>query len=266
MNTKHAELSEKAEKLLNVIPPGGGFVGNTTLQRISGLAGEEYWDTRRELLNSDLIILGKGRGGSIARRPSGSEPEQPPRASEKLVEDESDLYEPLKKWLDDNWGRSVQEEGDFFNAKITATGKGRPRASGQWSRPDLTVVQVNSYEFLPQINPEVTTFEVKRFNDSENIAAVYEAAAHSRWAHYAYLVVEVPDGDTELPDRFMSEVERFKLGLMLMWREGADWKVEEQEWETERLNPEPKELEALLEYFFQEDIKGAKQFKKAIGK
>ena len=121
-------LSEKAEKLLNAIPLGGGFVGNTTLQRTSGLAGDEYWDTRRELLNSDLIILGKGKGGSIARKPSGSDAaEAPLKPSEKLVEEERELYEPLKKWLEDNWGRSVQEEGDFFIAKITATPKNRPR-------------------------------------------------------------------------------------------------------------------------------------------
>ena len=99
MKQDSTKLSEKAEKLLNAIPLGGGFVGNTTLQRTSGLAGDEYWNTRRELLNSDLIILWKGKGGSIARRPSDAE--APLKPSERLVEDESELYEPLKKWLDE---------------------------------------------------------------------------------------------------------------------------------------------------------------------
>src|SRR5437879_2571016 len=126
------KLSEEANKLLSLIPADGGFIGNTSLQRIS-LLGENYWKVRRELLEANQIILGKGRGGSVARRPSISEIEAGAKEDERLVEDESDLYEPLQKWLEKNWGRVVEEEGDFFSAKITATAKGRPRASGQWS-------------------------------------------------------------------------------------------------------------------------------------
>ena len=265
MKNEAAKLSESALALLKLIPAGGGFIGNTTLQRTSGL-GEKYWDTRRELLEADQIILGKGKGGSVARRPSAPVAETVLKPDGNLVEEESDLYEPLRNWLQKNWGRGVEEEGDFFMAKVTATGRGRPRASGQWSRPDVTVVQANTYEFLPQVSPEVTTFEVKRYSESQNIAAVYEAVAHSRWAHYSYLVVEVPNEAVDLPEEFISEVERFRLGLMLMWRNGATWEVAEEEWETDRHDPDPKELQALLKHFFQDDPKGAKQYKKAIGK
>ena len=36
-----------------------------------------------------------------------------------------------------------------------------------------------------------------------------------------------------------------------MWKEKGAWQFEEQEWETERLNPKPEELNALLQTFLQ---------------
>src|SRR5438128_11640276 len=88
------------------------------------------------------------------------------------------------------------------------------------------------------------TFEVKKFSDAENIRSVYESAAHSRWAHFSYLVAEVPSSDYEFPERFVTELERFNIGLIFMWKEKDGWQFEEQEWESDRLNPEPEELNA----------------------
>ena len=98
----------------------------------------------------------------------------------------------------------------------------------------------------------------------QNIASVYEAAAHSRWAHYAYLVAEVPTEDYEFPDRFISELARFSIGLILQWRENGKWKFTV-EIEPERLTPEPKELESLLKTFFS-DSKRKKEFMGRVGK
>ncbi|HVP41898.1 MAG TPA: hypothetical protein VMS96_00615, partial [Terriglobales bacterium] len=163
----------------------------------------------------------------------------------------------------EDWGKGI-EPGDFFEVMITGTAKKRKRDSGQWSRPDVTLVEVNSYEYLPQPVLEVTTFEVKKYADAENIRSVYEAAAHSRWAHYSYLVAEVPNGDHEFPERFLSELERFNVGLLFMWKEKGAWHAEQQEWETDRLTPEPEELNGLLKGFFQLS-KREKEFKMALG-
>jgi hypothetical protein len=129
-------------------------------------------------------------------------------------------------------------------------------------------VQVNSYEYLPQPVLEVTTFEVKKFSDAQNIRSVYETAAHSRCAHFSFLVAEVPSEDYEFPERFESELERFKIGLIYMWKEKkgkGKWRFDDQVWETERLNPEPAELNALLQTFFKESRREG-QFKQALGK
>lgn len=263
MATDTAKLSRAAKKLLDLVPPDGVFIGNTTLQRRSKL-GRGYWRARNALVDGGFLTRGKGRGGSVARLAAEVEAAQPPTKRGKVfVRKESELYEPLRKWLSEEWGGGV-EPGDFFEVLVTGTPRRKRRASGQWSRPDVTVVQVNSYEYLPQPVLEVTTFEVKKFSDAENIRSVYETAAHSRWAHFSYLVAEVPDPDYEFPERFVSEVERFKLGLIFMWKRKNKWEFEEQEWETERLNPEPEELNALLKAFFQES-KRVKEFTQALG-
>ena len=259
------ELSELAQKLLQLIPPDGSFIGNTSLSRKSGL-GDDYWKVRTELEEAGLITLGRGRGGSVALQLSAATPVTTvqPGQEKNLVNEEVELYEPLKELLWEDWGKAAKESEDFFELRITASPRGRSRDSGQWSRPDLTLVEVNSFEYLPGSNLEVTTFEVKRFADAQNIASVYEAAAHSRWAHYAFLVAETPQEDYKFPDRFISEVQRFRIGLIVMWRENGQWKFAVNT-DAVRLIPEPKELESLLKTFFG-DSKRAKEFKARVGR
>lgn len=220
------KLSREARELLQQVPVDGDFIGNTKLQRRSGL-GDRYWKVRKELVSGGLVVRGKGRGGSIARVLTTAEAALPETGikTKYAVKKEVELYVPLKDWLVAQWGRDV-EDGDFFDVRITGTARGKSRSSGLWSRPDVTVVQVNSYDLLPQTVLEVATFEVKKFSDAQNLASVYEAAAHSRWAHFAYLVAEVPSEDFDFPKRFLSELERFKIGLILMWRDREGWHID----------------------------------------
>jgi hypothetical protein len=264
MQKRGPKLTKDALRLLDLVPSSGEFVGNTNLLRRSSL-GDRYWAVRKELLNQGILTRGKGRGGSVARIAAG------PRRSrvdvnkvEGLVAKEAELYEPLKIWLEANWGKDIVN-GDFFEVQITATPHGRRRSSGKWSRPDLTVVQVNNYDYLAQSVLEVTTFEVKRFGDAEDILSVYETAAHSQQAHYSFLVVEVPSKESELPDSITSAVDRFPIGLMAMWRTKNGWQIEERAWDTERLNPDPSKLDALLRTFFHKS-KRRGEYLKLLGK
>jgi hypothetical protein len=266
MGSDHVKLTRKSRKLLELVPLDGDFIGNTTLLRRSGL-GKRYWTIRKELVDKGLVARGKGRGGSIARVLDGTGISVAvPKKGRLFVRREAELYEPLRDWLQENWGQGTIDDGDFFEIRVTASPTGRKRSSGQWSRPDLTIVKVNSYEYLPPPVLDLTTFEVKKFSDGEKIRSVFEAAAHSRWAHHAYLVVEVPKRDYELPERFMSELERFRIGLILMWKTKEGWDFDEQEYETKRLEPEPDELNKLLKDFFRDDEKATNRFRQAIRK
>src|ERR1039457_1729690 len=182
-------LSAAANKLLNLIPPDGEFIGNTNLIRRSKL-GDRYWKIRNELITKGFLTRGKGRGGRVARFAADIQvPLHGGKRAKQYVVKEVQLYEPLKTWLDEVWGADVIG-GEFFEVCITASPKGKKRSGGKWSRPDVTLVQVNNYDYLAQPILEVTTFEVKKFSDAEDIRPIYETAAHSRWAHFSYLVVE----------------------------------------------------------------------------
>lgn len=257
------KLSDKAQRLLNNIPKEG-FVGNVFLRSKLGLPSEEYWTIREELLKAELIQTGKGKGGSVARTTEGitrTEPATP----KGLARDEKDLYKPLEKWLDENWGRAPKEAGDYFKVKVTAPPSGHKRKSGKWSRPDLVLVEVNRFEYLPGCTLDVSTFEVKQYKDAENVTSVYEAAAHTRWANNAYLVIEVPNPEDPLAERITSELARFHIGLLTMYRDNERYECDER-LEGLRHNPDPKEQDNLLKMLFKNDEKSEKQFKSAIGK
>jgi len=82
---------------------------------------------------------------------------------------------------------------------------------------------------------------------------------------FSYLVAEVPHPDYEFPERFVSELERFNLGLIFMWKKKEKWEFEERNGKAKRLNPEPEELNRLLKEFFQ-TCPRIKEFKQALGK
>lgn len=263
MPNKNIKLSRVEKKLLNLVPLDGTFIGNKKLQRRSKL-GKGYWKVQKGLVSKGVLTRGKGRGGSVARLGVESEVGLAAKKGKSAVRKESELYDPLKKWLDEEWGADI-EGGDFFQVLVTGTPKKKGKKSGKWSRPDVTLVQVNSYDYLPQPVLEVTTFEVKKFPDAEDMRSVYETASHSRRTHFSYLVAEVPNLDYEFPERFVSELERFHLGLIFMYKNKGKWEFDEQEWETERLEPEPEELNRLLKEFFQASTR-VKEYRQALGK
>lgn len=211
-----SKLTEDAQKLLAYVPRDGIFIGNTSLQRKSKL-GKRYWKHRDELVRGGFLTLGKGRGGSVARLAKAGAARTVSKKA-LFVEREFELYEPLRKWVAEEWGKGVTP-GDFFEVLVTSSPRNRHRASGKWSRPDVTLVQVNSYDYLAQPVLDVTTFEVKKSSDAEDIRCIFEAAAHSRWAHFSYLVVEVDEGDYEFPERL-----GFRTGTLQHW---PDFHVEE---------------------------------------
>jgi hypothetical protein len=114
---------------------------------------------------------------------------------EGLVDDESKLWDLVRDWVDKYWGEEARRDGDEYWVKNTAQ-KTRSARPGKWSRPDVTAVQVSRFTVLPHRSLEITTFEIKRFEDAKEVTSVYEAAAHQRWAHLSYLVAEVPNLDS----------------------------------------------------------------------
>jgi hypothetical protein len=100
-------------------------------------------------------------------------------------------------------------------SEITAS-QGRRATGGKWTRPDVIIAAVRTYQFTPGKRLEIITFEVKP-NVATAFEGVYEALAHSVFAHRAYLAVNVKEYKDveEIPDdRITLECERHGVGYM----------------------------------------------------
>jgi len=148
--------------------------------------------------------------------------------------------------------RQDQDDLKFAEARVTGTPKGHKRSSGQWSRPDVTAVQIQRYYWLPDINVEVSTYEIKPAAEASKLESVYEAAAHGRRAHRASLVIELADCD-DPAESILGEVHRFNLGLYTMRRQSdGRFKIDKiiQPPSTEAQH---QDLNELLEHFLGEN-------------
>jgi hypothetical protein len=251
-------ISEDARAIYEALPSDGSRVSNAKLRSRADLRhidDDAYTRAKGELLTSKLVQAGVGRTGTLARVLKDELAEAEAGADHAIetaatirggVENESDLYSPFRSWLTST---GLAGGSAFGAAAITASGKGRVRAGGRWSRPDVTAVTVTNFELLPGATVEVSSYEIKRAADAERLESVFEAAAHGRWAHRASLVIERVDGTSEIDQEIRSEVERFGLGLYTMQRDsGGKWVTTELR-EPDIRQPDPQYVHDLLEYF-----------------
>lgn len=75
--------------------------------------------------------------------------------------------------------------------------RGGAAGSGQFSRPDFTLATIRTRKYDPLRYLDVITFELKNLAGT-SLLAVHETLAHTRFAHYSYLVCPRP---TLRPDR-----------------------------------------------------------------
>lgn len=133
-------------------------------------------DDELERALTELADLQQIRRESDGRRISRSEPDFPERRLEDPVMDylfSDACYSVLR----------IQKE----NAVARRTARGGRYGSGQWSRPDFTVAAINRWLFDPQRTLEVFAFELKN-RAGATLTAVHEGLAHTRFAHYGYVV------------------------------------------------------------------------------
>jgi hypothetical protein len=221
-----AKKPEYTKLLLSLIPESGESVGNLSLrerlkkavaaQNNENLTEQDYWALRDALIDEGLIEQGRGRGGSVHRTsisiPVRAEPAQPGVVTQRTLI-ETSLYQPFHSAITTGY---VQEHRiKRFVSEITAA-QGRRATGGRWTRPDLTVVAVRTYQFTPGKRVEVITFEVKPDLDTA-LEGVFEALAHSAFAHPTYLAVDLSSysEDEDLPDdRIYQECGRHGVGYI----------------------------------------------------
>jgi hypothetical protein len=217
------QVGPLARDLWRALPSDGSQVTNVEIRsrdQFAEVDGQELQNARRELKRVGLVQLRPGRDGGGLRRLVSLSVESSEQAVETSGDDgddaqlaqrlEHELYEPFKRWL-------VQElDEDSFNfAEVVITA--RARRQGKWTQPDLAQLTVTNFENLPTSTVELSTYELKRMADAGKLEAVYEAAAHGRWAHRTNLVLEVANRDGKIAPEILKDAERFGLGVLKLW-------------------------------------------------
>ncbi len=243
------QKSKLSKILLNSIPKDGKtYPNHIILQKVQKTAKaqinlevsrEMYFEIRNELITEGLVGKGVGYGGSVYRIEGA-----------KKAGKESDLYESVRKYIENNW--TAENEIKDFVLDKTAEQGGKKR-QGIWTRPDFSLVAIQSYTYIPGRTIELITFEVKPADDFR-IEGVFETAAHSRATHRSYLMIHTPDGrpDTDKFQRLVSECERFRLGLII-FADKDNWDTYEIVQDADHRNPNPGDVNSFIKTLMKKD-------------
>jgi len=254
-------ISPEAEMIMAALPSDGSTIGGLRLRSLLDVDDETYVRARNELTAAGLVVRGRGKGGTIAR--AEARVAATPASKARLVSKEADLYEPFLSWIQ----AELDGRPGFAHAKRTASPKGWSSASGKWSRPDVTAVQVLTYEWLPQVTVEVLSYEIKRYGDAQRLESVYEAAAHQRWAHRASLVVELDRDAGALPDAMLDEIRRFRLGLYVMRRrDDGGFEIREDIEPTRSDDAQAEDVNDMIDTFLGRDTELRNEYRRWIGR
>jgi hypothetical protein len=247
------QLDQLKQLLFSLVPPDGSAKGNTSLRsefiqqaqtdRSITVDERDYWTIRDRLLEEHKIETGKGKGGSVHRVPETSEEAvTPPAEPAEAYAREAELFDPFHEIIRKFYVKDYRIKR--FVSQVTAS-QGRRATGGKWTRPDVSLIAVRMYDYLPGKTVEVVTFEVKPAW-AYGVDGVYETASHSAFANRSYLAIHVP---TDLPanerDRLERECERFGVGLIL-FSDPNNWDTFEIRIEAKYRTPDPDEANAFI--------------------
>lgn len=235
------------ERLLGLVPSDGKSISNPSLIRQLGWDSAHYYELRDSMVDDGLLVVGRGRGGTVKRvvahvpeGPAASEPTDELRRVE-----EEDLYEPMRDVLSNDWVRD-RRLGQFHVEVIAR--QGRRETGGRWSRPDLVVLAMTRFRFVPGSQFDVITFEVKCF-DALDITVVYEALSHRRSATHANVLVYLPDEEApHLQDALEDvarECERHGIGLIVA-ADASDYNAWDERVTAVRFEPDALKLDEFI--------------------
>lgn len=253
-------IDEDKAQFLERVKAHGGSVGNTRLRGELGWTDERYWRTHAILLDEGGISRGRGKGGSV--NIVGTEPAEALGAevapAEVILDPgprrEVDLYEPAKLAIESGW---VRERG-FDEAIVEITGlPGRRTTGGTWTRPDLAVLAVKAYPYMPGRHFDMITFEVKK-SDAVDVMGVFEALSHLQFASLSYVVFCTNGADFENTykdtDRILSLAKTHGVGVIVATDIGR-YETWEEYVEPRRNVPDPEQANLFIGTCFSEEAK-----------
>lgn len=130
-----------------------------------------------------------------------------PKFREKLLEDQVEHY---------LFGRECCRELKIDKASTVflRIARGGSRDTGMFSRPDFVAATVRQLKYDPLRHLDVITFELKNIAGA-TLMGVHEALAHTRFAHYSYLVCPKSRVRVSRTAELREECARYGLGLIV---------------------------------------------------
>ncbi|GGZ43328.1 hypothetical protein [Asticcacaulis endophyticus] len=243
-----------------------GKAGNKSLREKLGWNEDHnrYWRAHGRALDQGKIEVGRGRGGSvqlvkiIEELDNGSEATNVLHQSAPLnPQREANLYEPARKVIDNSWAKA--ENYDEYVVSITAT-RGRAYTGGKWTRPDISILAIKAYPYLPHRYFEIVTFEVKP-KDQTTVEGVFEALSHQQFATRSYAIFHVPDLNQnevfldKFPDgqRILATARKHGIGVILA-TDIEDWETWDEILSAEKTIPDPEQANRFIATGFGSDI------------
>lgn len=232
-------------------------LSNLRIRTELNLSNERYAEVRKSLVDENLVEKYVCRGGGIRLTRKGEKESPAYEDTSSTVNKEAELYPHLIDFLEE------QAKEDDIQAVLCSTHS--LKARGKWQNPDVTRTVIVYYPNLRKMHVTVTTYEVKQF-PSWNVSAVYEAAAHHRFSHEAYVVLEWPNGvnfsltdPTHKIDQIARECQRFGVGLATLHPYYKSYRL----WprlEPSPSTPDDEDVEAWLDYMFSRDATALKAY------
>ena len=241
--------NQDEDKLLTLLPQDGTPVGNKWLREQLGWDPTRYFEVRDRLVERKILSIGRGRGGSVYRVKPVSMTravEQPGAAAAPQYRNEKELYKPVEEALGEGWSKTLPHRN--YLVQLTAA-QGGKATGGMWTRPDVTVVAVATYAYVPGKFLELITYEIKAAG-KWGVEGVFEAASHSRFATETYLLIYAPKGRESVPkeqlERLQAECTRFHIGLGL-FQDPSSYDTYEFVVDPDHRTPDPEETDRFIE-------------------
>lgn len=162
---------------------------------------------------------------------------------------ESQLEDEVEKFLSGEWAEkhlNISPDNIIF----FRTARGGTRDTGLFSRPDFTAATIRRMKYDPLSHLDVLTFELKN-RDGATLMAVHEALAHTRFAHYSFLVCPRSHLRTQHNEQLRNACAQHGIGLVMFDIDGCklpdavkDFAIEVR---ATRCNPDPYNVEEFLE-------------------
>ncbi len=250
------QLSEDAQRLLELLP-ATGRIQNQTAMNFSGWDFERLKKAKFELRDKGLVEIKASFGGPFGRI---SDIKIIESKTSIISTNEYELYEPFKNWIQEEFLPIDFVKGrDLF--EVIISGHKRPKDAKKWEIPDLVIVSLKKYKFIPELEFKTISFELKPKSSAFDTYGIFEAISHSKFGSQSYYCFEWPPENDFYENseyqRIEQEARTHGIGLIQIWFKDNEKKYIDGNiiLVAKNLKYDPATLSSFIERFFPDEIK-----------